>query len=146
MLIPVRCFSCRKVIGNKWEPYQDLVNEYIEAGNTEMDSRNNALNDLEVTRYCCRRMLLSHVDVIDTLLQYPNNPGEKVKVKYYADELETPDEPLPEELEDVEDAYPLYSDPDESEDESKDYNYVEDSGSEDDEESYSGAYTFIGDD
>lgn len=31
MIIPVRCFTCGKVIGNKWETYLDLLQaEYSE--------------------------------------------------------------------------------------------------------------------
>jgi hypothetical protein len=28
------------------------------------------LNDLGVTRYCCRRMLLSHVEIIDEVMKF----------------------------------------------------------------------------
>ncbi len=31
MIIPIRCFTCGKVIGNKWEPYLNLLQaEYTE--------------------------------------------------------------------------------------------------------------------
>ena len=82
MLIPVRCFTCNKVIGHKWKPYQDKVAEYRDSGKTEMVSRSQALDDIGLSKYCCRRMLLSHVDVIDQLLLYSNNPGEKTCPKY----------------------------------------------------------------
>ena len=62
MLIPVRCFTCNKVIGNKWDPYCTLCESMPEK---------DALDKLGLTRYCCRRMLLSHVNVIDQLLEYP---------------------------------------------------------------------------
>ena len=62
MLIPIRCFTCNKVTGNKWEPYCKLI-ETIEPA--------EALDKLGLTRYCCRRMILSHVDIIDQLLEYP---------------------------------------------------------------------------
>ena len=54
MIIPVRCFSCGKVIGSKWEPYLELLKE----GNSEAQS----LDKLNIKRYCCRRMILTHVD------------------------------------------------------------------------------------
>ncbi|CEF63123.1 DNA-directed RNA polymerases I, II, and III subunit RPABC5 [Strongyloides ratti] len=67
MIIPIRCFTCGKVIGNKWEEYIKLLQEE----NTEGD----ALDALKLKRYCCRRMLLSHVDLIEKLLNY--SPLEK---------------------------------------------------------------------
>ena len=34
MIIPIRCFTCGKVIGNKWEPYLTLLQaEYTEGYN-----------------------------------------------------------------------------------------------------------------
>ena len=62
MIIPVRCFTCGKVVGNKWQPYLEL----LQNNNTECE----ALDQLGLTRYCCRRMLLTHVDLIEKLLQY----------------------------------------------------------------------------
>lgn len=59
MIIPVRCFTCGKIIGNKWEKYLNL--QLI--GNTEGD----ALDVLKLKRYCCRRMMLGHVDLIEKL-------------------------------------------------------------------------------
>ena len=68
MLIPIRCFTCNKVIGHKWNPYKEKVAEYNKKGIE--NARNKALNEVGLTKYCCRRMLLSHVDVIDQLLLY----------------------------------------------------------------------------
>lgn len=34
------------------------------------DANRQALDDLGLTRYCCRRMLLTHVDLIEKLLRY----------------------------------------------------------------------------
>ncbi|MCD6479987.1 DNA-directed RNA polymerase subunit N [Candidatus Bathyarchaeota archaeon] len=61
MIIPVRCFSCGKVIGDKWEEFARRV----AAG----ENPAAVLDDLGVTRYCCRRMLLSHVNLIDEVLR-----------------------------------------------------------------------------
>nr|UXY88182.1 hypothetical protein Cry52Nrm1_p158 [Cryptomonas curvata] len=62
MIIPVRCFTCGKIIGNKWDPYLELLNQNF--------SENSALDMLGLRRYCCRRMLLTHVDLIEKLLSY----------------------------------------------------------------------------
>jgi len=63
MIIPVRCFSCGKVIGNIYNTYLKLINE-------DNISSEEALKQLNLTRYCCRRMIISHVDLIDKILQY----------------------------------------------------------------------------
>jgi DNA-directed RNA polymerase I, II, and III subunit RPABC5 len=62
MIIPVRCFTCGKVIGNKWDTYLDL----LQADYSERD----ALDALGLNRYCCRRMVMCHVDLIEKLLRY----------------------------------------------------------------------------
>jgi len=62
MMIPVRCFTCGKVIGDKWEEFSRRVKN----GEDPKD----VLDDLGVTRYCCRRMLLSNVEIIDEVLKY----------------------------------------------------------------------------
>ncbi len=54
MLIPIRCFTCGKVIGNKWEAYLAYLKQGISEG--------KALDKLGLERYCCRRMLITHVD------------------------------------------------------------------------------------
>ena len=65
MIIPVRCFSCGKVIGDKWEDF----NRRVEMG----ENPSEVLTDLGVTRYCCRRMLLAHVEIIDDVLRFPED-------------------------------------------------------------------------
>jgi DNA-directed RNA polymerase subunit N len=72
MIIPVRCFSCGKVVGDKWEPFSKRV----AAG----ESPKEVLDDLGVERYCCRRMLLSHVDLVDEILKFHEN-RETVEIR-----------------------------------------------------------------
>lgn len=62
MIIPVRCFTCGKVIGDGWEAFTKRVAE----GETPGD----VLDDLGIIRYCCRRMILSHVELIDEILKF----------------------------------------------------------------------------
>ena len=64
MIVPVRCFSCGKIVGDKWEPFVKRV----QAGERPSD----VLDDLGLTRYCCRRMILSHVEIIDDLIKRIN--------------------------------------------------------------------------
>lgn len=44
MIIPVRCFTCGNVVGNKWENYLELLNDHTEgqvghASNTACDGQ-----------------------------------------------------------------------------------------------------------
>ena len=60
MIIPVRCFTCGKVVGSA---YQSFV-ERTRAG----DDPGHVLDELGLSRYCCRRMVLSHAELIDEVL------------------------------------------------------------------------------
>ena len=62
MLVPVRCFSCNKVIGGSYE-------EFIERKENGEDSA-EVMNALGIKRYCCRKIFVSHIDLIDELLPY----------------------------------------------------------------------------
>lgn len=62
MIIPIRCFTCGKVIGNKWKKYLELLEQGKEMS--------EVFQILGFKRYCCRRMIITHVDLIEKLLQY----------------------------------------------------------------------------
>ncbi len=62
MEFPVRCFTCGSVIGHLYGDYRKLAAEK----NPEI-----ALDEIGIHRYCCRRMFLSHVDIVDTIIKYP---------------------------------------------------------------------------
>ncbi len=62
MMIPVRCFTCGKIVGDKWEEYDRRV----KSG----EKVSNVLDDLGLIRYCCRRMLISNVEIIDEILKF----------------------------------------------------------------------------
>ena len=66
MLIPIRCFTCGKVIGNLWEKYEKMVNDMDHHHNK--NNMHTIFQKLGVRRYCCKRMLLTHVDFMDELL------------------------------------------------------------------------------
>lgn len=61
IIIPVRCFTCGKVVGDKWEEFsQRIQNENV----------NKVLDDLGLERYCCRRMLITHIPLIKSISQF----------------------------------------------------------------------------
>jgi DNA-directed RNA polymerase subunit N (RpoN/RPB10) len=62
MLIPIRCFTCGKLIAHKWEEYKKLLNQN--------KTPKEILDYFNFKRYCCRRMFLTHVDIIDHLLMH----------------------------------------------------------------------------
>jgi len=62
LIVPVRCFTCGALIADKWLEFARRVRQGEHPG--------KVLDDLGVRRYCCRRMLLSHVDLIDEVLRY----------------------------------------------------------------------------
>ena len=62
MMVPIRCFTCGALIGDKWEEFARRVKDGEDAG--------KVLDDLGLKRYCCRRMLLSNVEVIDDIIKY----------------------------------------------------------------------------
>jgi DNA-directed RNA polymerase subunit N (RpoN/RPB10) len=73
VIIPVRCFTCGKVISQVYEDYKRQYEEYkriIESGGNPKKTPREILNDLELDRYCCRRMIISHVDLVEDSAPY----------------------------------------------------------------------------
>ena len=62
MMIPVRCFTCGKVIGGAYEAFK----ERRAAG----ENPQKIMDSLGLARYCCRRMLVTQVDIIDDAAPY----------------------------------------------------------------------------
>tara|TARA_B100001093_G_scaffold87882_1_gene79836 strand:- start:661 stop:906 length:246 start_codon:yes stop_codon:yes gene_type:complete len=77
MIIPVRCFTCGNVLGSKYDKYNELkkekekkdkeTNVVISDYNIEeikkLDNNKEIFNKLMITRYCCKRHLISHIDL-----------------------------------------------------------------------------------
>ena len=73
MIIPVRCFTCGKVISDVYEDYQKRYEDYkkaIKAGEKPKETPKQILDNLGLDRYCCRRMVLTHVDLIGEAAPY----------------------------------------------------------------------------
>ena len=62
MMIPIRCMSCGKPVGQLWNEY----NERVAAG----EDRKKVKTELGLERYCCRALFLGHVDLIDVEVQF----------------------------------------------------------------------------
>ena len=69
---PQRCFSCNKIIGNIWEKYEQLTKE-----NKEFEE---ICTQLGITRYCCKRMLLSQKNFYDIFSSYIKSNIKSVKI------------------------------------------------------------------
>jgi DNA-directed RNA polymerase subunit N (RpoN/RPB10) len=70
MIIPIRCFTCNKVIANKWNTYCNLVEKGCEP--------EEIFKKIQIERICCKRMILSNIDNQDDLNKYNTLP-DKVK-------------------------------------------------------------------
>lgn len=62
MIIPVRCFTCGKVVGSAYEPFVERTGKG--------ENPEEVLDDLGLERYCCRRMIIAHVDLVDEIMPF----------------------------------------------------------------------------
>jgi len=65
MQVPVRCFTCGKVIGDEWEEFQERADEG--------EDKKEVLDDLGLEKYCCRTVFLTNVDTIEEVGEH--QPG-----------------------------------------------------------------------
>ena len=77
MIIPIKCFTCGKVLADKYLYYQQKVKSvkfidgkkiddvvYLNASNIKKTIEGKTMDELKLTRICCRRHMLTHVDII----------------------------------------------------------------------------------
>jgi DNA-directed RNA polymerase I, II, and III subunit RPABC5 len=76
MIIPVRCYSCGKLISTKYQTYLNKVIEQkkkenlpiedtilnVMTSDLEKSIEGKVMDDLGITRLCCRKIFLGHVD------------------------------------------------------------------------------------
>ncbi len=62
MIIPIRCFSCGRLIAHEFDEYVKRV--------AKKENPEKVMNDLGIRRYCCRRTIFSHVDLMGEILKY----------------------------------------------------------------------------
>ena len=73
VIIPVRCFTCGKVVSDVYVEYKKRYDEYkkaVNAGEKPKETPKQILDNLGLERYCCRRMILTHVDLIGEAAPY----------------------------------------------------------------------------
>lgn len=81
MIIPIKCFTCGMVIANKYRYYQEQVRKkklakrgngesidldkvlYLTKEFTDKTPEGEVLDELGLTKMCCRRHMLTHVDI-----------------------------------------------------------------------------------
>jgi DNA-directed RNA polymerase subunit N (RpoN/RPB10) len=76
MIIPVKCFTCGKVLADKYRYYQTEIRKKKVSKKMEIDSviyltpdfisktpEGEILDNLGLIKYCCRRHMLTHVDI-----------------------------------------------------------------------------------
>jgi DNA-directed RNA polymerase subunit N (RpoN/RPB10) len=76
MIIPVKCFTCGGVLADKYRYFQDQVRKikisnaqqndkvvYLTKKNIDKTPEGIVLDDLGLNNPCCRRHMLTHVDI-----------------------------------------------------------------------------------
>ena len=76
MIIPIKCFTCGTVIADKYRYYLEEVRKKKLAKDMDVDKvlyltkefiektpEGEVMDDLGLTKMCCRRHLLTHVDI-----------------------------------------------------------------------------------
>jgi DNA-directed RNA polymerase subunit N (RpoN/RPB10) len=76
MIIPVKCFTCGTVIADKYRYYLEEVRKrklardmdvekvvYLTKEFSEKTPEGEVLDELNLRKMCCRRHLLTHVDI-----------------------------------------------------------------------------------
>ena len=67
MLCPVRCYSCGKVVADKYYEFKEEVDKLHVPKEGDIGI---ILDKLGFERYCCRRMMMGHVELIDDVMKY----------------------------------------------------------------------------
>lgn len=76
MIIPIKCFTCGTVLADKYRYYQNEVRKrkiqqgqsvdkvvYLTKNNVDKTPEGEILDQLGLNNVCCRRHMLTHVDI-----------------------------------------------------------------------------------
>ena len=77
MIIPIKCFTCGMVIADKYRYYQEEVRKrkigkgidnvekvlYLTKDFREKTAEGEVMDELGLRKMCCRRHILTHVDI-----------------------------------------------------------------------------------
>jgi DNA-directed RNA polymerase subunit N (RpoN/RPB10) len=76
MIIPIKCFTCGTVLADKYRYYCEEVRKmkmikdipldkvvYLTKTFSEKSPEGKVLDDLNLKKMCCRRHMLTHVDI-----------------------------------------------------------------------------------
>jgi DNA-directed RNA polymerase subunit N (RpoN/RPB10) len=76
MIIPIKCFTCGTVLADKYRYYQKEVRRikllqgmkvdkvvYLTKDTVDKTPEGQVLDELHLTNVCCRRHMLTHVDI-----------------------------------------------------------------------------------
>lgn len=76
MIIPIRCMNCGCLIANMWRYWQRRLKElrpqgtnntiYMDGTSVPDTAERKIFEELGLKRYCCRKHLLTHLDLIET--------------------------------------------------------------------------------
>ena len=75
MIIPIRCMNCGNPLADKWLFYRKEVEKlrgkaepiYMDGKTIPDTAELKVLHHLGLNRYCCRKHMLTHVDLIDKI-------------------------------------------------------------------------------
>jgi DNA-directed RNA polymerase subunit N len=82
MIIPIRCYTCNKLLADKFEYYErELLRKKLAMGNTDEDPliininatdvkktiAGEIMDELGLIRMCCRKVMLTSINIIDEI-------------------------------------------------------------------------------
>ena len=81
MLIPIRCYTCGKLLADKWEYYErellrkklalnkdeDPLIVNVNAAEIKKTIAGEIMDEIGLIRICCRKVMLTSINIIDEI-------------------------------------------------------------------------------